>query len=53
MREADKGGLSVSSQFTGHGIGRVFHRPPWILHDCIIIFPFKFDRLLNLVGCLL
>ena len=23
----------VSPQFTGHGIGRVFHRPPWILHD--------------------
>ncbi|KAF8885803.1 peptidase M24, structural domain-containing protein [Infundibulicybe gibba] len=23
---------SVSSQFTGHGIGTVFHRPPWILH---------------------
>lgn len=25
-------GYSVSSQFTGHGIGEVFHRPPWILH---------------------
>lgn len=25
---------SVSSQFTGHGIGDVFHRPPWILHHC-------------------
>jgi methionyl aminopeptidase len=25
-------GMSVSSQFTGHGIGRVFHRAPWILH---------------------
>ena len=24
--------LSVSEQFTGHGIGKVFHRPPWILH---------------------
>ncbi|KAF8076900.1 methionyl aminopeptidase [Lyophyllum atratum] len=23
---------SISSQFTGHGIGTVFHRPPWILH---------------------
>ncbi|KAG6836389.1 hypothetical protein H0H93_008534 [Arthromyces matolae] len=23
---------SVSPQFTGHGIGTVFHRPPWILH---------------------
>ncbi|KAF8626713.1 hypothetical protein AX17_006480 [Amanita inopinata Kibby_2008] len=24
---------SVSSQFTGHGIGTEFHKPPWILHD--------------------
>ncbi|KAF8222446.1 methionine aminopeptidase [Tricholoma matsutake] len=24
--------FSVSSQFTGHGIGTVFHKPPWILH---------------------
>jgi len=23
---------SISSQFSGHGIGKVFHRPPWILH---------------------
>ncbi|TDL30047.1 methionyl aminopeptidase [Rickenella mellea] len=23
---------SVSTQFTGHGIGTVFHRPPWILN---------------------
>ncbi|PPQ66178.1 hypothetical protein CVT24_000155 [Panaeolus cyanescens] len=23
---------SVSPQFTGHGIGKVFHSPPWILH---------------------
>ena len=23
---------SVSSQFTGHGIGQVFHSAPWILH---------------------
>ncbi|KAH0588180.1 hypothetical protein H2248_006895 [Termitomyces sp. 'cryptogamus'] len=23
---------SISTQFTGHGIGTVFHRPPWILH---------------------
>ncbi|KAK7696063.1 hypothetical protein QCA50_000705 [Cerrena zonata] len=28
------GGIwSVSPQFTGHGIGRLFHRPPWVLHD--------------------
>jgi len=26
-------GFSVSPQFSGHGIGKVFHRPPWILHD--------------------
>lgn len=25
---------SVSTQFTGHGIGRDFHCPPWILHHC-------------------
>ncbi|KIJ57225.1 hypothetical protein M422DRAFT_40725 [Sphaerobolus stellatus SS14] len=25
-------GYSSNDQFTGHGIGRVFHRPPWILH---------------------
>ncbi|PCH40741.1 methionyl aminopeptidase [Wolfiporia cocos MD-104 SS10] len=24
--------FSVSTQFTGHGIGEDFHRPPWILH---------------------
>jgi methionyl aminopeptidase len=26
-------GYSVSSQFTGHGIGTTFHKPPQILHD--------------------
>ena len=25
---------SVSSQFTGHGIGKMFHSEPWILHHC-------------------
>ncbi|OBZ70305.1 Methionine aminopeptidase 1B, chloroplastic [Grifola frondosa] len=25
-------GFSISPQFTGHGIGEDFHRPPWILH---------------------
>jgi len=30
---AVQNGYSVSSQFTGHGIGTVFHRPPWIIHD--------------------
>ncbi|KAI0268082.1 methionyl aminopeptidase [Gloeopeniophorella convolvens] len=29
---ADKRGYSISSDFTGHGIGQVFHRSPWILH---------------------
>jgi methionyl aminopeptidase len=27
-------GYSVSTQFTGHGIGTTFHKPPQILHDC-------------------
>ncbi|KAF8256406.1 peptidase M24, structural domain-containing protein [Lactarius quietus] len=27
-------GYSVSSQFTGHGIGNMFHHSPWILHHC-------------------
>ncbi len=25
---------SVSSSFTGHGIGQDFHRQPWIHHVC-------------------
>ncbi|KAJ7757554.1 methionyl aminopeptidase [Mycena metata] len=25
--------FSISPHFTGHGIGTVFHRKPWILHD--------------------
>ena len=25
---------SISPMFTGHGIGREFHRRPWIIHDC-------------------
>ncbi|KAI0068523.1 Creatinase/aminopeptidase [Artomyces pyxidatus] len=29
---AAKRGYSVSSEFSGHGIGKVFHRSPWILH---------------------
>ncbi|KLO14520.1 methionyl aminopeptidase [Schizopora paradoxa] len=29
---ADLHGYSVSTQFSGHGIGSVFHRSPWILH---------------------
>ncbi|KAN0132533.1 Peptidase M24, structural domain containing protein [Lactarius tabidus] len=29
---ADSRGYSVSTQFTGHGIGEVFHRSPWVLH---------------------
>ncbi|KAH8118848.1 methionyl aminopeptidase [Phellopilus nigrolimitatus] len=31
-RYAKSRNLSISEQFTGHGIGTVFHRPPWILH---------------------
>lgn len=26
------GSYCVSQRFTGHGIGNIFHRPPWILH---------------------
>ena len=29
---AEKNGLSVVRDFTGHGLGRVFHSPPTILH---------------------
>jgi len=29
---AEKYKFSVNEQFTGHGIGRNFHQPPWILH---------------------
>ncbi|KAJ8519687.1 hypothetical protein ONZ45_g3381 [Pleurotus djamor] len=25
--------VSISPQFTGHGISTTFHHPPWILHD--------------------
>ena len=27
---------SVSSQFTGHGIGKIFHTEPWIFHHCML-----------------
>jgi len=30
---------SISSQFTGHGIGNVFHSKPWILHHRTLFFP--------------
>lgn len=23
----------MNSQISGHGIGKVFHQPPWIFHD--------------------
>ncbi|WVW83950.1 methionine aminopeptidase, type I [Kwoniella bestiolae CBS 10118] len=48
---AKRHGFSVNGQFSGHGIGKVFHRPPWIFHtrnsepgemapgDCITIEP--------------
>ncbi|OCF74587.1 methionine aminopeptidase, type I [Kwoniella mangroviensis CBS 8886] len=29
---AKRHGFSVNGQFSGHGIGNVFHRPPWIFH---------------------
>ncbi|WWC62004.1 methionine aminopeptidase, type I [Kwoniella dejecticola CBS 10117] len=29
---AKRHGFSVNGQFSGHGIGDVFHRPPWIFH---------------------
>jgi methionyl aminopeptidase len=29
----------VTSAFTGHGIGTVFHRPPYIHHDCLSVLP--------------
>ena len=31
-------GCAINTQFTGHGIGRVFHQPPWILHHSMYIF---------------
>ena len=33
---------SVSSQFTGHGIGKMFHSEPWILHHCTPFSPAEF-----------
>ncbi|CAL1700002.1 unnamed protein product [Somion occarium] len=33
LQSHGSGQWCVSPQFTGHGIGRMFHRPPWILHD--------------------
>ncbi len=29
---ADKSGLSVVPEFAGHGVGRIFHSPPFIFH---------------------
>ncbi|WVR07078.1 methionine aminopeptidase, type I [Kwoniella sp. DSM 27419] len=29
---AKRHGFSVNSQFSGHGIGKRFHQPPWIFH---------------------
>lgn len=48
--------FSVSSQFTGHGIGTRFHRPPWILHHRTLPCPLsqlsylKFTRTLMSVN---
>jgi methionyl aminopeptidase len=34
-KEENGGGrIKVVKGLNGHGIGRVFHRSPWILHDC-------------------
>lgn len=30
---------SVSPQFTGHGIGTVFHSKPWIFHHRMLSLP--------------
>lgn len=27
---------SVCNAFSGHGIGRAFHQPPWIYHTCMV-----------------
>lgn len=32
---------SVSSQFTGHGIGKEFHSKPWIFHHCMLSLQLK------------
>lgn len=34
---AVKHGFSVNRQFSGHGIGRHFHQPPWIYHYCVLV----------------
>ena len=40
---ADARGLSVVREFTGHGIGRIFHEPPAVLHyrDPSMAFPMR------------
>ena len=40
---ADSRGLSVVREFTGHGIGRIFHEPPAVLHyrDESMAFPMR------------
>jgi methionyl aminopeptidase len=40
----DAGDFCVSSQFSGHGIGTVFHRPPWILHHCKLFHLCRYSR---------
>ena len=53
---AEKRGLSVVRDFTGHGIGRGFHEPPAVLHyrDRSMRFPmvpghiFTIEPMLNL-----
>ncbi|THH06622.1 hypothetical protein EW145_g3955 [Phellinidium pouzarii] len=43
--------LSISEQFAGHGIGAVFHRPPWILHHQLPLLPTKIAAL-SLPACI-
>jgi methionyl aminopeptidase len=31
-------GYSVFSEFVGHGIGRTFHEPPFVIHTCMCMY---------------
>ena len=44
LRDID---YSVSSQFTGHGIGNMFHFKPLILHHCMCCVPSFFILIYN------
>lgn len=41
---------SISEQFTGHGINKVFHCAPWILHHCTSSLAFEPTLLLIGMG---